>query len=82
MHPHVGPQYVWCLAAWRNQENTHPEYITALFLDQAEAEAACAPWLRVLWYASRAVQFHPHGGQSDFVWLSARTPHAGPQYVW
>ena len=26
-------------------------------------------------YASRAVQFHPHGGQSDFVWLSARTPH-------
>ena len=32
-------------------------------------------------YASRAVQFHPHGGQSDFVWLSARTPHAGPQYV-
>ena len=33
-------------------------------------------------YASRAVQFHPHGGQSDFVWLSARTPHVGPQYVW
>ena len=26
-------------------------------------------------YASRAVQFHPHGGQSDFVWLPARTPH-------
>jgi len=23
----------------------------------------------------RGVQFHPHGGQSDFVWLSARTPH-------
>jgi len=31
-------------------------------------------------YASRAVQFHPHGGQSDFVWLSARTPHGA--YVW
>ena len=31
-------------------------------------------------YASRAVQFHPHGGQSDFVWLSARTPHG--VYVW
>ena len=30
--------------------------------------------------ASRAVQFHPHGGQSDFVWLSARTPHGA--YVW
>ena len=35
-------------------------------------------------YASRAVQCHPHGGQFDFVWLSARTmhPHVGPQYVW
>ena len=33
-------------------------------------------------YASRAVQCHPHGGQSDFVWLPARTPHVGPQYVW
>ena len=22
----------------------------------------------------RAVQFHPHGGQFDFIWLSARTP--------
>ena len=33
-----------------------------------------------LWYASRAVQFHPHGGQFDFVWLSARTPHGA--YVW
>ena len=31
-------------------------------------------------YASRAVQFNPHGGQSDFVWLSARTPHGA--YVW
>ena len=28
-------------------------------------------------YASRALQFHPHGGQSDFVWLLARTPHVG-----
>ena len=31
-------------------------------------------------YAPRAVQFHPHGGQSDSVWLSARTPHGA--YVW
>ena len=31
-------------------------------------------------YASGAVQFHPHGGQFDFVWLSARTPHGA--YVW
>ena len=33
-------------------------------------------------YASRAVQFHPHGGQSDFVWPPARTPHGGASYVW
>ena len=26
-------------------------------------------------YPSRAVQFHPHGGQSDFAISSARTPH-------
>ena len=34
--------------------------------------------------ASRAAQFHPHGGQFDFVWLPARAmhPHVGPQYVW
>ena len=30
----------------------------------------------------RAVQFHPHGGQSDHVWPSARTPHKGASYVW
>ena len=33
-------------------------------------------------YASCAVQFHSNGSQFDFVWLSARTPHVGPQYVW
>ena len=35
-------------------------------------------------YASRAVQFHHHGGQFDFVWLPARTmhPQVGPQHVW
>ena len=32
-------------------------------------------------YASCAVQFHPDGGQFDFVWLPARTPHAGASYV-
>ena len=31
-------------------------------------------------YAPRAVQFHPHGGQPDFVWLPARTPNGA--YVW
>ena len=29
-------------------------------------------------YASWAVQFHPHGGQFDFVWLPARTLDAPP----
>ena len=31
-------------------------------------------------YEPRAVQFHPHGGQSDLAWLPARTPHG--VYVW
>ena len=31
-------------------------------------------------YASRAVQFHPNGGQFDFVRPSPRTPHGA--YVW
>ena len=43
-------------------------------------------------YASRAVQLHPRptginsipfdGDQFDSVWLPARTPHVGPQYMW
>ena len=35
-------------------------------------------------YAPSALQFHPNGGQFDFVWLSARTmhPHGGASYVW
>ena len=28
----------------------------------------------------RAVQFHPHGGQFDSVWLPARVPHG--VHVW
>ena len=32
-------------------------------------------------YAMRAVHLHPNGGQFDFGWPSARTPHVGPQYV-
>ena len=43
--------------------------------------AACAKFTQVRVVNSR-VQFHPHGGQSDFVWLSARTPHGGASYVW
>ena len=34
----------------------------------------------VVSYVSRAVQFHPHGGQFDFVWIPARTHHEA--YVW
>ena len=33
-------------------------------------------------YASRAVRHHPNGGQFDFVWLPAHTPHGGASYVW
>ena len=32
-------------------------------------------------YASRAVRFHPDGGQFDFARSPARTHHVGPQYV-
>ena len=32
--------------------------------------------------ASRAVQFHPGGGQFDFVRLPACTPHGGASYAW
>ena len=50
-----------------------------VFVGRASTLAATACSVRV-----RAVQFHPHGGQSDFVWLSARTegPHGGASYVW
>ena len=33
-------------------------------------------------YATRAVQLHRHGGQSDFAWPTARAPHGGASYVW
>ena len=32
--------------------------------------------------ANSRIQFHPDGGQSDFVRLPARTPHGGASYVW
>ena len=35
-----------------------------------------------MWYAPRAAQPHPDGGQSDFVWLSARTMHPHGAHVW
>ena len=58
-----------------SKENAHPKNVTPLFpapryLGPRKAEALLA-------YASRAVQFHPHGGQSEFVWLPARTPPCG-----
>ena len=31
---------------------------------------------------AQAVQFHPHGGQPDFVWLPARTMQPHGAYVW
>ena len=52
--------------------------ITALFRAQAKHDLSHKT---EKWYAPRAVQFHPHGGQSEFVWLSARTPHGGASYV-
>ena len=54
-----------------------PKQMQALF--PAANITQLAPWHGHM-YASRAVQFHPHGGQFYFVWLSARTPHGA--YVW
>ena len=41
----------------------------------ADILVALNPYKWIDMYVPRAVQFHPHGGQFDFVWLSARTPH-------
>ena len=48
-------------------------------LPNIDSEATTVAWAE---YASRAVHFHPNGGQFDFVWHPARTPHVGPQHVW
>ena len=37
---------------------------------------------RVERFGTRAVQYHPHGGQSAFVWLSARAMHPHGACVW
>ena len=47
--------------------------------DRVPRPAADSGLLR---YASRAVQFHPDGGQVDFVWLPARTMHPHGAHVW
>ena len=49
-----------------------------------EIERGLVQLTDTLWYASRSLQLHlhPHGGQFDFVWLPARTPHGGASYVW
>jgi hypothetical protein len=73
-------QYVWWGA---NQVETTPHARPGLYVPSRcdVAYAAGTGWSR-RWYESWAVQFHPDGGQFDFVWPSARTPHVGPQYVW
>ena len=86
--PHVGPQYVWCLTARRNQEKYPPDKYYRSFPRPGTKPTSSAT-TRVIFrsslpsrYAPRAVQFHPHGGQSVSGWPLARTPHVGPQYVW
>ena len=67
----------WAIAFFHENEGTARDVIKAvndistLHRDKTTANGA---------YASRAVQFHPNGGQSDFVWLPARTRHGA--YVW
>ena len=85
--PHVRCTPMWALSTCgvhgEIKKNTHPKNITALFRDQActgrsratppTGSSRSAPW---------AVQFHPHRGQADFVWLPVRTPQGGALYVW
>ena len=90
--PHVRPMGVHrtCGEPDELKRNTHPENCPAL-LRARHDHANNWPWrggkgsdFEGGVYASQAVQCHPHGGQFDFVWLSARTmhPHGGPQHVW
>ena len=74
------------------KKTTHPKWFTPLFRDQGDQskwlkhDVKCVNFIATNMkalgkgHASRAVQFHPRGGQSDFVWLSTRTPHWA--YVW
>ena len=43
-------------------------YVTMKIIEAVTGQLNVSPE-----YASRAVQFHPHGGQLDSVWLPART---------
>ena len=52
-----------------------------LFYRSFSRYSSCAATREAV-YQARAVQFHPRGGQSDFVWLPARTPHGCASYVW
>jgi len=63
------------------KKNTHPKIFTALFREQADAEAHTR-WRIMSGTRREPFNSTPNGGQFDFVWLSARTPHAGPQRVW
>ena len=57
--------------------NSGPQAPNAHLLDCTYTDDKQGDTIR---YAASAVQFHPDGGQFDFGWLSARTPHGA--YVW
>ena len=87
MHPHVGPQYVWCLTASAKSENTHhPKHVTALFLPRTgshlHAVAAARPPRRR--QGARSGPYNPTPppwGSTRFVWPSARARHWGARVV-
>ena len=71
-------------ASAKSSQQTNIEYTYSLekmttwpAFDSADADASCYER-----YALRAVQFHPDGGQFDFVWLPTRTTHPHGAYVW
>ena len=73
--PHVRPVGVHRTCGEPNEikVNTHPTNITALFRDQAPTKPAAGGEAEGARH--EPFTFTPMGGQFDFAWLSARTPH-------
>ena len=73
---------IYGVLLWADTETaTRPGLRVALLFAQVGAQFWAAYVPCSTQYASRAVQFHPHGGQSDCVRLPARTPHGGASYI-
>ena len=73
------PWNSWRLSVMEDRQRVHQRVVA---FETPGPEVEKGPLHVRVFFLSRAVQLHSDGGQFDFVWLSARTPHVGPQYVW